>query len=817
MPGRAQSCPHCPPGEDPKLPPCCGVCIFTTRRCDDLHPGRNRTQAAAKLLVELDPLLADFTPCELFQRIRGRTLWFLGDSQTWNFYYAAECFMREFAPSLRRTPALSPPAENQKLVTRPPPEIPPLCLDLAFGTRVCGIRMYGPLKLRDQVLPQLIKHAPNFSSDVLVFNIGLHFPKPGADGKPPAASALVRGMSLLSAWIRQHRAQLPKIVWMDTPAQHFETHDGSWPGGPVPFKCRPLHAWYKSDPDVLAGGPFNAPLAPLVPRFADGHLRAWNASVPLWEAHWRGECTHWCHPTAYQHWLHLLNGVLRDNGLGNPVGPPSRSTPAEAAAAAAAGAGGSDAGPRDEAAAAAGAEDTAAVGAAEEEEEGGDEEEAAEAAAGADEAEAVEAEAEEDEEAAEAPAGAEDAGAAAPAGAAGDAQQAERDAARWEAAPGSSFRAPHSLCTVDSNGTAFLPPPAAANSTAMPFLFDTSTMPTKEEACSHCPAKENVAVPPCCGVCVFAGRRCEQFYPGEGRSEEAAADLTGRGFNLGGFTPCELFQRIRGRTLWLMGDSQTWNLYYATECFMREFATTLQRRPAVQPHSENEGLITVRGPAPFPPICLELALGTRVCVVRVDSIQVLWQKVLPKLQELLPTFPNDLLVLNFGLHYHPPGADGRPANQSGLYSGLATLAGWRRERRGQLPRFIWMDTPIQHFQTRDGSWPGGKMPYNCSAIEGWLRGEPDVLWGGPFNAPLEPLIPELADAHLRTWNASATLWRSHWPGECSHWCHPSAYQLWILLLNDVLRDNGLGNAGVEVRGSSDGGGAPGGSATGDAG
>ena len=48
-------------------------------------------------------------------------------------------------------PALSPPAENQKLVTRPPPEIPPLCLDLAFGTRVCGIRMYGPLKLRDQV------------------------------------------------------------------------------------------------------------------------------------------------------------------------------------------------------------------------------------------------------------------------------------------------------------------------------------------------------------------------------------------------------------------------------------------------------------------------------------------------------------------------------------------------------------------------------------------------------------------------------------------------------------------------------------------
>ena len=44
-----------------------------------------------------------FTPCQLFQRIRGRTLWFVGDSQTWHFFYSAECFLRSFAPSLRRT------------------------------------------------------------------------------------------------------------------------------------------------------------------------------------------------------------------------------------------------------------------------------------------------------------------------------------------------------------------------------------------------------------------------------------------------------------------------------------------------------------------------------------------------------------------------------------------------------------------------------------------------------------------------------------------------------------------------------------------
>lgn len=32
-----------------------------------------------------------------------------------------------------------------------------------------------------------------------------------------------------------------------------------------------------------------------------------------------GECSHWCQPSAYQLWLFLANGALRDSGLGNPV------------------------------------------------------------------------------------------------------------------------------------------------------------------------------------------------------------------------------------------------------------------------------------------------------------------------------------------------------------------------------------------------------------------------------------------------------------------------------------------------------------------
>ena len=49
----------------------------------------------------------------------------------------------------------------------------------------------------------------------------------------------------------------------------------------------------------------------------------------------------------------------------------------------------------------------------------------------------------------------------------------------------------------------------------LPFLFDTDSMPGRNESCGHCPPdRPNNPVPTCCGVCVFASRKCEDFYPG---------------------------------------------------------------------------------------------------------------------------------------------------------------------------------------------------------------------------------------------------------------------------------------------------------------
>ncbi len=51
---------------------------------------------------------------------------------------------------------------------------------------------------------------------------------------------------------------------------------------------------------------------------------------------------------------------------------------------------------------------------------------------------------------------------------------------------------------------------------------------------------------------------------------------------------------------------------------------------------------------PVPPECLELAHGTRVCVVRVDTAGEMVGAVLPTLMEHVPGFRDDLLVYNTG-------------------------------------------------------------------------------------------------------------------------------------------------------------------------
>jgi hypothetical protein len=172
----------------------------------------------------------------------------------------------------------------------------------------------------------------------------LHYGTPGIDGRPANQSVLYRELEKFVWYKQRYGHVLPKVVWMDSSVQHFDGPDGSYPGGKPPFSCKPLAAWERGNALVVGGGRRNLPLARLIPRFADAHLRTWNVSVPFWDSHKPGECTHWCSPSAYHAWLYLLNDVLRDAALGNAARVAKRPSMAAAAAAAAAGAAGGDQG-----------------------------------------------------------------------------------------------------------------------------------------------------------------------------------------------------------------------------------------------------------------------------------------------------------------------------------------------------------------------------------------------------------------------------------------------------------------------------------------
>ena len=76
-------------------------------------------------------------------------------------------------------------------------------------------------------------------------------------------------------------------------------------------------------------------------------------------------------------------------------------------------------------------------------------------------------------------------------------------------------------------GTARLPPDWPQRSS--PFLFDTASMPKRDDVCTHCPVEK---APLCCGVCIFENRLCDTFYPGQNKSQAVADFLVSGGHRL---------------------------------------------------------------------------------------------------------------------------------------------------------------------------------------------------------------------------------------------------------------------------------------------
>eukprot|EP00884_Botryococcus_braunii_P017736 jgi/Botrbrau1/4646/Bobra.33_2s0017.1 len=262
-------------------------------------------------------------------------------------------------------------------------------------------------------------------------------------------------------------------------------------------------------------------------------------------------------------------------------------------------------------------------------------------------------------------------------------------------------------------------------------------------------------------------------------------------------TPCDLFPLFRGRTLWIIGDSQSLEFANALYCFLLEF------HDGVVHHSQKEFLGTssdILEQLKYS-FCIHLRDNTRLCHLRCNTGVKLAEVVLPLLAGL-GAFPRDIMLLNFGLHINWP-TDYMPQ--------LYVFQKQFLQLRSELPFAIWAESSPQHFPTYSGDFgcpdcpdPSTfKTPVACQAVakvslnrrnelEVSVAQKQIVAEGGWRNKAAGPIMARLGIPIMRVWNHSLPLWHfhhhlgRHTKNDCTHSCHPSVYEMWIYFLYQIL-------------------------------
>lgn len=319
----------------------------------------------------------------------------------------------------------------------------------------------------------------------------------------------------------------------------------------------------------------------------------------------------------------------------------------------------------------------------------------------------------------------------------------------------------------------------------VPYLFGGERRPN----CRHCSSGATWS-----NFCRFDNTLPGNPACGADRKKWLIDGFLERGFHdILTITPCDLFPLVRGRTIWVVGDSQSLDMSKALQCFLHEFWD-------LKLHNATDSLPAVASTLNQlrSAVCSELVGSTRICYLRADQPNVVLDLVLPILSTAGTS--RDCVILNVGLHFIPDYA-----------SEIGKIATAFSEQRLNLPQLLWMDTPPQHFLTEFGEYPRdlSKPPFSC-----WYIGKADnkdpltlskdhqlttidpkyqhVADGGWRNIIARPLMLSAGIPVLQIWNESTLLWNYHrdngagW--ECTHYCFPSAPQVWVYHLLRKLQD-----------------------------
>lgn len=309
-----------------------------------------------------------------------------------------------------------------------------------------------------------------------------------------------------------------------------------------------------------------------------------------------------------------------------------------------------------------------------------------------------------------------------------------------------------------------------------PYMFGGNRQPE----CRHCGSNKTWS-----NFCRFDKELPGNPACGKDRIDWLIQGLLDRGFHdILTLTPCDLFQHVRGHTVWVVGDSQSLDFSKALQCFLNEFwdlelHNISTSNPLLEPTLEQ---LRVRQ-------CANLVEGTHICYLRADQAHTVHELVLPLLMKL--GTPEDIMVLNVGLHYSPT-----------YEQELQAIAAFHDKHKTKMPTLIWMDTPPQHFETPLGEYPKDHWgpPYKCWYIGKTADKNPLRLSSDHQLTTIDPEYQVAADGGwrnilsraimhnhfvpvLQIWNETTDLWNYHrdngagW--ECTHYCFPSAPQVWV--------------------------------------
>ena len=125
-------------------------------------------------------------------------------------------------------------------------------------------------------------------------------------------------------------------------------------------------------------------------------------------------------------------------------------------------------------------------------------------------------------------------------------------------------------------------------------------------------------------------------------------------------------------------------------------------------------------------------------------------------------------------------------------SDIRVIASYVSNYRHQLPAAFWKDVSAQHFQSKHGEYTGREvLKAGCAPLPK-VQGDTGLLphvtaaW---LNGVSLPVLEESNITIIRDEHKTNDLWNYHLAGECTHFCHPSAPQIWVHSVYTAIKEH----------------------------